>query len=203
VKGLLIASIVALVVVGGLGLYSLRVIGEAAQRGKELEKAFEERSKELQETDALFPYVPVSHLDPVRFPTWLEVRTAVARELASRAAEPSSSDFHARETVNDLLVLLRKELVERKMSLAEYRKTSERWRALLPLPEFEDLQRSWRTETATGKEPQGLRLPPPAGDAQEKELEQIRRYARQLKDSMDADLMDPLLGRIGEGRGEG
>jgi len=203
VKGLLVASIVALVIVGGLGLYSLKVLGDVQKRGQELDTAFEARAKELRETDALFPYAPVPHLDPARFPTWLEVRGEVARAFAERAAEPASSSFHGRETVNEMLAVLRAGLVERKMSLAEYRATAARWRALLGLPEFAELRKSWRARTAGEDRPDGLPLPPAAADAQEKELEQIRRYARLLEGSMDADLMDPLLEKAGGGAGEG
>jgi hypothetical protein len=203
VKSLLVASIAALVVVGGLGLYSLKVLGDVQRRTRELDEAFDARARELRETDALFPYVPVAHLDPVRFPTWLEVRAEVARELTARAAEPASGSIHARETMNGMLALLRGELVERKMSLAEYRAISLRWRALLARPEFEELRAGWRRRTAGPERPEGLPLPPPAADAQEKEIEQIRRYARLLEESMDADLMDPLLEKTGGGAGEG
>ncbi len=202
-KGLLVASIVALVIVGGLGLYSLRVLGDVQRQGRELDEIFEARTKALRETDTLFPYAPIPHLDPARFPAWLEVRGEVGKALAARAAEPASSSLHARETVNEMLVLVRTDLVERKMSLAEYRATAVRWRALLALPEFAELQRSWRRRTALTEHPDGLPLPPPAADAQEKELGQIRRYARLLEESMDADLLDPLLERVGGGAGEG
>lgn len=202
-KRLLVASVIALVVVGGLGLYSLRVLGEAARRGEELDEAFRKDSKRLLETDTLFPRAPSPHLDAVRFPTWLEVRGGIAKELATRAAEPSSSSFHARETRNELLGLLRDGLVERKMGLSEYRDTARRWRALLALPEFQDLRAKWRARTATRSQPEGLPLPEPAADAQEKEIEQIRRYARLLEESMEADLLDPLLEAIGKGPGEG
>lgn len=194
-------GIVAIVIVGGLGIYSLRVLGEAAQRAKELQEAYEAATKALLQTDELFPHAPEQHLDPLRFPAWLEARRAVAAEVASRVAEPSSNDFHTRETINDLLVFLRSELIERKMSLAEYREIAERWRELLALPAFGDLQKSWRTRTATKKQPDGLPLPPPATDAQEKEIEQIKRYERNLLDSMDADLLGPLLDEIGKGPG--
>jgi len=203
VKGLLIASIVALVVVGGLGIYALKVLGDVQKRGQELDADFEVRAKELRETDALFPCGPVSRLDAARFPTWLEVRGEIARELGARAAEPASNSFHARETINGMLVLVRKTLVERKMGVSEYGATAARWRALLALPEFADLQQAWRNRTATQAQPGGLPLPPPAADAEEKELDQIRRYARLLEGSMDADLLDPLLGKAGGGAGEG
>lgn len=196
-KGLLVASIVALVIVGGLGLYSLKVIGEAALQTEELDKVLDARAKDLRETDALFPYAPVPHLDPARFQTWLEVRGEVARAFAERAAEPASNSFHARETINAMLALVRDELVERKMSLAEHRATAARWRALLAVQEFAELRTVWRRRTATEGKPDGIPLPPAAADAREKELEQIRRYARLLEESMDADLMDPLLEKIG------
>lgn len=202
-KGLLIASIVALVIVGGLGIYSLKVLGDVQKRGQELDEAFESRAKELRETDALFAYAPVPHLDPARFPTWLEVRGEVARAFAERAAEPASSSFHGRETANEMLVVLRAGLIERKMSLAEYRTTAARWRALLGIPEFMELRQRWKERTAGDGRPDGLPLPPPAADAQEKELELVRRYARVLESSMDADLMDPLLEKAGGGAGEG
>jgi len=60
------------------------------------------------------------------------------------------------------------------MSLAEYRATARRWRALLALPEFEALRGAWRKRTATGRLPDGLALPPAATDADGKELEQVR-----------------------------
>lgn len=195
-KRLLVASIIALVLVGGLGIYSLRVLGEAARRAEDLDKAFEGASKALLETDALFPSTPSPHLDPIRFPTWLEIRTAMARDVAAHVAEPSSGDFHTRETVNELLHRMRSELVEKKMGLSEYRATARRWRALLALPEFEDLRAAWRKRTATRKFPDGLALPPAAPDATEKELEQLHRYARLLEDTMDADLLAPLLDDI-------
>jgi len=188
--------VIALVLVGGLGIYSLRVLGEAARRTEELEKAYAAASKALLETDALFPYTAPPHLDPIRFPTWLEVRGAMSRDVAARVEEPSSGDFHTRETVTELLHQMRDELVARKMSLAEYRATARRWRALLAEPEFEDLRAAWRKRTATRKYPDGLPLPPAATDAEEKELEQLRRYTRLLEDTMDADLMGPLLDGI-------
>jgi tRNA A37 N6-isopentenylltransferase MiaA len=197
VKGLLVASIVALVVVGGLGLYSLKVIGEAARRAEELDKVRDDRAKELRETNALFPYAPLPRLDPARFQTWLEARIDIARALAERAAQPSSNTLHAKETINEMLAVIRGEIVERRMSLAEYRATSARWRALLGLPEFAELSAAFSRRTATEGQPTGIPLPPPVADAQEKELEQIRRYARLLEESMDADLMDPLLEKIG------
>jgi hypothetical protein len=203
VKKLLVASLVALVVVGGLGIYSLGVIGQAAQRAEELRKMFDARSKELLETDALFPHEPSPHLDAARFPTWLEVRGAIAREIAGRAVDPSSASFHAQEARNELLALLRGALAERRMGLSEYRDTARRWRALLALPEFEALRAEWRAHTATGAHPEGLPLPEPAVDAHEKELEQVRRYARLLGESMQADRLDLVLERIGRGQGEG
>jgi hypothetical protein len=203
VKRLLIASVIALVLVGGLGIYSLRVLGDAAQRADELDRAFEAASNALLETDALFPHGPAPHLDATRFPTWLEVRAEVARDVASRVAEPSSGDFHTRETVNGLLRRLREELIERKMSFSEYRATAQRWRELLALGEFGELRASWRKRTATRKLPDGIALPRAPADAQEKEIEQVRRYARLLEESMDADLLDPLLDGIGKGSGEG
>jgi hypothetical protein len=203
VKRLLVASVIALVIVGGLGIYSLRVLGEAARRAGELDKAFDAAAEALVETDGLFPYAGGPRLDPVRFPTWLEVRREMAREFAARVAEPSSGSFHARETMNLLLARLREELVERKMGFSEYRATARRWRELLALPEFEDLRGSWRRRTATTGRPDGLPLPEPSKDAQEKELEQIRRYARLLDESMEADLLDEVLAGIGKGRGEG
>ncbi len=202
-KSLLVASIVALVVVGGLGVYSLKVLGDVQKRGQALDADFEARAKALRETDVLFTCAPVSRLDAARFPTWLEVRTEVAREFAARAAEPASNSFHARETINGMLVLVREQLVEKRMGLSEYSATAARWRTLLALPEFEELQQAWRKRTATAAQPEGLPLPPPADDAEEKELEQLRRYARLLEGSMDADLLDPLLGRLGGGMGEG
>jgi hypothetical protein len=81
--------------------------------------------------------------------------------------------------------------------------TARRWRALLALPEFEELRVIWRKRTATRKLPEGIALPPAANDADEKEKEQIRRYARLLEESMDADLLDPVLDGIGKGSGEG
>jgi hypothetical protein len=203
VKGLLVASIVALVIVGGLGIYALKVLGDVQQRGQALDEDFEARAKALRETDVLFPCAPVSRLDAVRFPTWLEVRGEVARAFAARAAEPASNSFHARETMNGMLVLLRGELVEKQMGLSEYGATAARWRALLALPEFAELQQAWRKRTATDARPEGLPLPAAAADAEEKELEQIRRYARLLEGSMDADLLDPLLAKVGGGTGEG
>ena len=203
VKGLLIASIVALVVVGGLGVYALKVLGDFQQREQTLDEDFEARAKELRETDVLFTCAPVSRLDAARFPTWIEVRGEVAREFAARAAEPASNAFHARETMNGMLLLVRGKLVEKQMGISEYCATAARWRALLALPEFAELQQAWRKRTATGAQPEGLPLPAPAADAEEKEIEQIRRYARLLEGSMDADLMDPLLGRVGGGTGEG
>jgi hypothetical protein len=202
-KSLLIASVVAIVVVGGVGIYSLRVLGGFQQRVKEIEAVFELRAKDLRETDEMFPYVPVPHLDPVRFGTWLEARTEIARALGERAAEPASGDFHRREATNVMLVVVREELIEREMSLAEYRAISARWRALLGLPEFEGLRKGWRQKTAVGDHAEGLPLPPPAADAQEKELEQLRRYARQLEESMDADLLGPSLDKAASGGGAG
>ncbi|HEX5138581.1 MAG TPA: hypothetical protein VFY93_16530 [Planctomycetota bacterium] len=195
-KRLLVASVIALVLVGGLGIYALRVLGDAAQRAGDLDKALDAASKALLETNDLFPYAAAPRLDPVRFPTWLEVRGEMARDVAAHVAEPSSGDFHTRETVNELLHRMRGELVARKMSLAEYRATARRWRALLALPEFEELRAAWRKRTATRKFPGGLALPPAATDADAKELEQLRRYARVLEDTMDADLLDPLLDGI-------
>jgi len=203
VKKLLVASVIALVLVGGLGIYSLRVLGEAARRAEDLEKAREAASKALLETDGLFPHSGPARLDPVRFPVWLEVRAEVARRVVERLGEPSSNDFHTKETVNDLLRGLREELIEREMGLAEYRATARRWRQLLALPEFEELQAAWRKRTATPKLPAGIALPTPAKDADEKEIEQVRRYERLLEASMDADLMDPVLDGIGKGPGEG
>jgi hypothetical protein len=201
VKKLLVASVVSIVVVGGLGLYVVNVLGGVQKRFRELEAVFETRAKELRETDTLFPYAGGPHLDATRFPAWLEVRTRIAKSFAGRVKEPGDA-FHGPETKNDMLAILRSELVERKMSLAEYRATEARWQELLALPEFAELQQSWRERTAYWKCPQGLPLPPPAADAQEKELEQIRRYAPQLEESMDADLLAPLLDRV-EGKGKG
>lgn len=204
-KSLLVASIVALVIVGGLGLYSLKVLGDVQKKHQALGEAFDARARELRETDALFPWTPVPRLDPVRFGTWLEARAAIARALVERAAEPASGDFHAREATNVMLAVVRTELVAKKMSLAEYRAISGRWHALLGLPEFEALRKSWRERTAGREHPQGLPLPPPAADAEEKEREQIRRYARQIEESMDADLLGPTLDKaaMGGGTGEG
>lgn len=198
-KSLLIASIVALVVVGGLGIYSLKVLGDVQKRSKEIDEAFAARARELRETDALFPYAPVPHLDPARFGTWLEARTEISRALLARAAEPAASDFHARESRNVMLAVVRTELVAKKMSLAEYRAISARWRALLGLPEFEELRKTWRGRTAGRDHAEGLPLPPLATDAQEKEIEQIRRYERQLVETMDADLMGPALDQAASG----
>jgi hypothetical protein len=203
VKKLLVSSVIALVIVGGLGIYSLRVLGEAARHADDLKKAFDAASEALLETDGLFPYAGAPRLDPIRFPIWLEVRGEVARDVAARVAEPSSGDFHTRETVNELLGRVREELVERRMSFSEYRATARRWRALLALPEFEELRATWKKRTATRKLPDGIALPAPAAGAEEKELEQIRRYARLLEASMDADLLDPVLEGIGKGSGEG
>ena len=204
-KSLLIASIVALVIVGGLGIYSLKVLGDVQRRSKDIDEAFAARALELRETDQLFPFAPAPHLDPARFGTWLEARTEIARALVARAAEPAASDFHARESRNVMLAVVRTELVARKMSLAEYRAISARWRALLALPEFEELKKTWRGRTASRDHPQGLPLPMSATDAQEKEIEQIRRYERQLVETMDADLMGPSLelAATGGGAGEG
>lgn len=202
-KRLLVASVIALVLVGGLGIYSLRVLGDAARRDQDLEKAFEEASTALLRTNALFPHAWAGRLDPVRFPTWLEVRGEIARSVATRVAEPSSSDFHTRETVNELLESLRVELFERKMSLDEYRATARRWRELLGLPGFEGLRATFAKRTATRKLPEGIALPAPAKDAEEKEIEQVKRYERLLEASMDADLLDPVLEGIGKGPGEG
>jgi hypothetical protein len=202
-KKLLLFSLVALVAVVGLGLYSMRVMGEFARRDRELRELFDARAKDLAATDALFAPAAGPALDPVRFPAWLEVRGEIARAFAARAAEASGNAFHAMETRSEMLVLLKAALVERKMAFAEYRATAGRWRALLALPEFAPLQEAWRRRTATKGRPEGLALPPPAPDALEKELELIRRYARLLEESMDADLLDPLLEKIGRGPGEG
>jgi hypothetical protein len=203
VKRLLVASVIALVLVGGLGIYSLRVLGEAARRAEDLDKAREAASKALLETDGLFPHAASPRLDPARFPVWLEVRGEVARHVAARVGEPSAGDFHTKETVNELLARLREELVGRKMAFSEYRATARRWRHLLALPEFGELQGTWKRRTATRKLPDGIPLPEPARDAESKEIEQIRRYERLLESSMDADLLDPVLDGIGKGSGEG
>lgn len=183
-KRLVIASILAIILVGGLGLYSLKVLGDVQKRTHELDDAFETRARELRETDGLFPHVPGPHLDPVRFGTWLEIRTEVARVVA-----PAGSALEQRQRENAALGVLRAELVKRKMGLAEYRAISARYGALLGLPEFAELRRG--------------RAQAPATDAQEKEIEQIRRYARQLGESIDAELLDPVLDRVGGGAGEG
>lgn len=202
-KKLLVASVIALVLVGGLGIYSLRVLGEAARRADDIEKAREAAEKALLGTDGLFPYAGPPRLDPARFQVWLEVRAEVARRVVERVAEPSSNDFHTKETVNGLLEGLREELVERRMGFSEYRATARRWRQVLATPEFEDLRAIFRKRTATKKLPEGIALPPPAQDVDEKEIEQVRRYARLLESSMDADLLDPVLEGIGKGSGEG
>jgi len=196
-KKLLILSLVALVAILGLSFYAMKVMGDFHRRDLELREAFDAAAKKLLATDERFPYVARPDLDPARFPVWLEIRKNVATAFAARAGERARNAFHARETRMEMLGLLEADLLERKMGLSEYRATAARWRALVALPAFADLQRAWRARTATPRQAEGLPLPPPADDATEKELEIVRRYARLLEESMDADLLDPTLDGIG------
>jgi hypothetical protein len=104
VKRLLVASVIALVIVGGLGIYSLRVLGDAARRAGELDKAFDAAAKALLETDGLFPSAATPRLTP-SVPDVAEVREWPGRR---RACGTSSGDFHTKETVNQLLGCLRR-----------------------------------------------------------------------------------------------
>jgi len=197
-RKLLIVSLFAVVCVGGIAIYATNILGKFHERDQALRQQFAERADDLRALDALFPWTPRATLDPARFPTWLTVRGKVSEAYRVRIAESDARYFHARETSNDLLRLLRQELQEKKMSLAEYRATAARWRALLARPEFGELQAAWRATVTTAAHPDGLPLPPPAADATEKEEEQVRRYATLLQESMYADLLDPLLEEVAE-----
>jgi len=197
-KKLLVVSVVALVAVLGLSLYATKVMGDFHRRDLELRDAETAAADKLIATDERFPYEARPGLDAARFPVWLEVRKALATAFAAREAARATNAFHARETRIELLGVLEAALVERKMGFSEYRATAARWRALLARPAFADLQRTWRAATATPKQqPEGLPLPPPAAAATEKEIELLRRYARLLEESMEADLLGPLLDGIG------
>jgi len=200
-RKLLIVSLFALVCVGGLAIYATTILGKFHERDQALRKVFEERAEDLRAVDGLLPWTPRATLDPTRFPVYLEVRGAVSEAYRERIAERQGGAFHARETSNDLLRLLRQELQEKKMSLAEYHATAARWRALLARPEFGELQAAWRATVTTSAHPDGLPLPEPAADASEKEREQLRRYRALLEQSMYADLLDPLVDEVVAGAG--
>lgn len=197
-RKLLIVSVVGVVVVAGIALFAAKVLSDFAQKDEVLRKVLEQRAAALRETDQRFPYQPRPTLDPARFPVYLEVRQAIAREFESRIQEHSRNKFHARRTHNELLKVLRLRLSEQKMCLLEYRTTAARWRALLGRREFPKLQAAWRATVTTTEHSGGLPLPEPATDAKPAELELIRRYARLLEESMYADLLDPLLDALAE-----
>ncbi|MHC4547541.1 MAG: hypothetical protein ACYTEZ_02095 [Planctomycetota bacterium] len=200
-KKLLIASAIAILVVGGVSLFAIGLLSDFARREQELREVFEERAEDLRATNERFPFAARPTLDPARFQLYLEVRKAVAREFEERIGEHARNTFHARRTHNHLLRTLRLELEKRGMSFEEYRTTGLRWRALLARSEFGKLQEAWRATVSTPKYPDGLPLPPPAGGATPKEIEVVERYARLLEESMHADLLDPLLDEIHTARG--
>ena len=134
-RKLLIVSVVGVVVVAGMALFAAKILSDFAQKDEALRKVLDQRAAALRETNRRFPYQPRPTLDPARFPVYLEVRQAIAREFESRIQEHSRNKFHARRTHNELLKVLRLRLSEQKMSLLEYRTTAARWRALArPVP---------------------------------------------------------------------
>jgi hypothetical protein len=194
-RKLLVVSAVGVVVVAGMALFATKVLSDFAQKNEALRRDLAERAAALRETDRRFPYKPRPTLDAARFPLYLEVRRTVAREFEARLQEHARNTFQKRRTENELLLILRVQLDEKRMGLLEYRTTAARWRALLGRREFPQLQAAWRaTVTATG-------LPEPATDAKPAELELIRRYARLLEESMYAELLDPLLDNLPYGAG--
>ena len=199
-KKLLLLALIALAAVGGLSIYATKVMGDFHKREQELTRQFAERAEDLRAIDRLFPYTATGKLDAIRFPVYLEIRGNLSEAFRARIAEHARSSFHARETRNDLLRLLRLDLQAKKMSLLEYRFTAARWRALLAREEFADLQASWRATVFDKTHPDGLPLPAPAADATPKELELVRRYSRLLEESMHSDLLAPLLDRVAEQR---
>ena len=197
-RKLLIVSVVGVALVAGMAFFAASILGDYAQQDQALRKVLEQRVAVLRETDTRFPYQPRAALDPARFQVYLEVRQAVARGFQAKIQEHSQSKFHARRTHNELLKILRVQLVEKRMGLSEYRSTAARWRALLGRREFPGLQAAWRATVTTTEHANGLPLPDPATDATAKEIELIRRYARLLEESMYADLLDPLLDALDE-----
>jgi len=201
-KNLLILGVVAVVLVGGLSLYALRLFKEVEQQRAEVEAEHQASVAALRALDDRFPFEAKGPaLDPARFTTWLDVRIRTARTLDERLQEATGqeSSLHGRRTVVAVLDSLASELEEKRMGLKEYLFISRRWQALLARGEHRELTAAWDREVRTFKDGKVLPLPDPAKDATEKERELLTRYTRPLQESLHADLLVAKLESIEAG----
>jgi len=194
VRNLWIASTLALVVVGALALYANSLLNNVRERDDRLRNALTERMDGLRALDQRYPYTPRRTLDPARMPAYLEVRRETSRFLRERLSVAAEDNvFHAKETRNDVLLVLTSELNARKMSRAEYVAISTRWHALLARGDRLGLIGEWQRVVTTKEHPKGLPLPAPAKDATKAELELFRASEQALKETLHADLLLLLL----------
>ncbi len=190
-KGVWIAGIFALVLVGALALYATSLVNEVRNREDKLSETLQERTEDLRALDRRYPYTPRKTLDPARMPLYLEVRKETARVFRKRIDDLSHgvSVFHAKETRNEVLLVLTRELNARKMSLAEYRAITARWQSLLARGDRLGLTGEWRRIVTSEQHPKGLPLPEPAKDTPKAELELFRASENALAASLHADLL--------------
>lgn len=195
----------AVVIVGGVAFFAFGIISKFHEEDRRLQEAYEQHALALRSLDNQLPKARHETLHPERFAVWLAVRAKVAKEYAARIEEPSPNTFHARETRNRVLGLLREELEKAGMGPTEYRSLSARWRALVGRAEFAALREAWKRTVFDAKHPQGegLPLPPAAENATAGEIALVKANAERLEASMHADLLGPLLEEIADPPGAG
>jgi hypothetical protein len=200
-RNLLLVSGIALAVVVGVAALSYKVLTDARQAQAEIAADYRVQRDALLALDARFPAPPAGPLDAARFAKWLAVRRPVAELFRARLAEENSGAIHRMQTENRLLERLAQSLVEKEMGLAEFEAIGARWRAVLAREEFADLQRAWSETVYTRDYPppprgRGVPLPAAAQDATEAERALVRERAEDLRSTMLADLLKPLIDRV-------
>lgn len=206
-KNLLIASGLLLVIMIGVILWVFKLTSDLHQVQEEIKSTYAERCEELKALDTRFAWKPRADLDAARFPAYVDVRRKLAHERQRQISNPKKGTITTRRRRNKVLLVLRESLEAQQMSLLEFRATGARWQAVMAQDGPFDLRKAWngiaeeynasmKDMDAGGGKPPTLVLPAPAKDASKAEKELVRKHAPDLIETIQVDLLAPMLDEI-------
>ena len=190
-------ALAALALLVSLMLYSYFILSEYEEYQKSLADDYVAAVESLQEIDAELPGKSGGKFKIARYDDWMAVRTAAGDLLAEQFKDPDRvSTLTMRRTRILMLQRVAEELDSHALGLSEYCALSERWKSIVALPEFGEMQKQWRKRVRVQSDPKALPLPAPARDVRPEELAWVRQHAQKLTDTMRVDVFDVLLGKI-------
>jgi hypothetical protein len=201
-KSVWIAAVLGIGIVVAVSMFAKSVVDDFQKRDAKLEEEYRQRVSELRELDKRFPYKAPEKptLIGARMEEYLAVRRQVAEVFEKKLKERGDDNyFHGKSTRNDVLLWLRGELVQNKMSFAEYMAITRRWHAILARGERLGLYGAWQDIVTTKEHPRGLPMGEPAKEVPSPELDVMRKHEKGLEETLHADLLTPTLDAIAAG----